>query len=401
MAQKSEPAFKLGEYWLGRKSGRDTWYRYWWDPDRKCTRRSSLSTTDFEEAKDRLAEWYVAQKEIPELSDLEQVLLADVIRRYYEEHAQHLQSHNTARLNLNLWLDFFEAGTTVKDATRPKLIDAFIKFLSKDGQSAAYVNRVLTDGRLAINKAWKDGLISSAPFIKSLPTEDAEPMGRPMEIDELRLFYHTAPSEHLRRFVLWTLGTGARPSSVFDLHRSQINTSQGLIDLNPRGRKQTKKIRPEVRLPASLAPFVCEGFQITYRGEPVSDVKTSWRNQRAKCGFDKDVNPYSLRHTIARHLRASGVPVWEVAAQLGHKKKENSITEIYAPMDPSYLGQAVEAIDAFLAELLVTLDEKPVTTLPKRCPSGNSENGQVIDFIGAGDEIRTHDPNLGKVVLYP
>ena len=33
---------------------------------------------------------------------------------------------------------------------------------------------------------------------------------------------------------------------------------------------------------------------------------------------------------------------------------------------------------------------------------------QVIDFVvflekasGAGDEIRTHDPNLGKVVLYP
>ncbi len=22
-------------------------------------------------------------------------------------------------------------------------------------------------------------------------------------------------------------------------------------------------------------------------------------------------------------------------------------------------------------------------------------------YIGAGDEIRTHDPNLGKVVLYP
>ena len=23
------------------------------------------------------------------------------------------------------------------------------------------------------------------------------------------------------------------------------------------------------------------------------------------------------------------------------------------------------------------------------------------DLFGAGDEIRTHDPNLGKVVLYP
>ena len=25
----------------------------------------------------------------------------------------------------------------------------------------------------------------------------------------------------------------------------------------------------------------------------------------------------------------------------------------------------------------------------------------LILFLGAGDEIRTHDPNLGKVMLYP
>jgi len=25
----------------------------------------------------------------------------------------------------------------------------------------------------------------------------------------------------------------------------------------------------------------------------------------------------------------------------------------------------------------------------------------LLDQIGAGDEIRTHDPNLGKVMLYP
>ncbi len=25
----------------------------------------------------------------------------------------------------------------------------------------------------------------------------------------------------------------------------------------------------------------------------------------------------------------------------------------------------------------------------------------VLEIIGAGDGIRTHDPNLGKVVLYP
>ena len=399
MGGKPEPVFKIGDYWLGKKSGRDTWYRYWWDRERKCNRRASLGTTDLEEAKEKLAEWFVAQKEQPELSDLEQVLLADVIRVYYEKHAQHLQSHDTSRLNLNRWLDFYEPGTTIKDATRPKRIDAFISHLQNGDLSAAYINRILTDGRSAINKAWKDGVISSSPFIKSLSLDDAEPKGRPMEMDELRLFYHTAPGEHLKRFILWTLGTGARPSSVFDLHREQINLERELIDLNPRGRKQTKKIRPEVKLPSHLKPFVCDGFQITFRGKPVKDVKTAWRNQRKNCNFDDRVQPYSLRHTIARHLRASGVPAWEVSAQLGHKKKEHSITEIYAPMDPSYLGQSVAAIDAFLAELLACPDDRPLMTLPKRCPSEKDENPRSVVNIGAGDEIRTHDPNLGKVRL--
>ena len=44
------------------------------------------------------------------------------------------------------------------------------------------------------------------------------------------------------------------------------------------------------------------------------------------------------------------------------------------------------------------------------CLRTKSENRQSLgvakslDFLektGAGDEIRTHDPNLGKVVLYP
>ena len=31
--------------------------------------------------------------------------------------------------------------------------------------------------------------------------------------------------------------------------------------------------------------------------------------------------------------------------------------------------------------------------------AGNTN--EINDLTGAGDEIRTHDPNLGKVVLYP
>ena len=70
-------------------------------------------------------------------------------------------------------------------------------------------------------------------------------------------------------------------------------------------------------------------------------------------------------------------------------------------MDPTYLGQSLEAIEEFLEELLVDPNLNPLCSLPDRCQSENEKSGQSLDFIGAGDEIRTHDPNLGKVVLYP
>jgi hypothetical protein len=46
-----------------------------------------------------------------------------------------------------------------------------------------------------------------------------------------------------------------------------------------------------------------------------------------------------------------------------------------------------------------------VEELLPRCYPGRKRSPpemiQAIDFIGAGEGIRTLDPNLGKVVLYP
>ena len=72
-----------------------------------------------------------------------------------------------------------------------------------------------------------------------------------------------------------------------------------------------------------------------------------------RADLDAEVNPYSLRHTMARWLRKEGVPAWEVAAQLGHKQREFNTTEIYAPFDPSYLSASVQAVDRFFDQLRV------------------------------------------------
>ena len=399
MAKQPEPLYRIGDYWIAGRNGSDKLYRYWYDEERKVTRRASLGTSDIEIAKEKLTAWFIAQNS-PKNSELDDILLSEVILRYYEQHARNLQSHEASRLNLTHWLRFFGPDATLRDATDPHRIDAFVAHLSEAGRSASYINRILTDGRSAINRAWKKGEISHAPFIASVEEGEAEPKGRPMEMDELRLFYHSADTQHLRRFILWALGTAARPSAVLELHSSQIDLNKGVIDLNPRGRKQTKKIRPAVKLPRQLKPFVIDGFQIVYRDKRVASIKNAWRKHRARCHFDDRVNPYSLRHTIARHLRASGVDVWEVSAQLGHKKKDRSITEIYAPMDPTYLQQSLVAIEEFLGELMVAPSEQPLMSLPDRCQCKRLDCPQCVDFIGAGDEIRTHDPNLGKALVH-
>ena len=43
----------------------------------------------------------------------------------------------------------------------------------------------------------------------------------------------------------------------------------------------------------------------------------------------------------------------------------------------------------------------PPTDLAHSTEGRGSLSGNMRKQIGAGDEIRTHDPNLGKVMLYP
>ena len=60
-------------------------------------------------------------------------------------------------------------------------------------------------------------------------------------MDEVRLFYHYATQPHLKAFVLWGLGTAARPDAILDLHSNFIDLDNDIVELNPPGREQTKK----------------------------------------------------------------------------------------------------------------------------------------------------------------
>jgi integrase len=136
---------------------------------------------------------------------------------------------------------------------------------------------------------------------------------------------------------------------------------------------------------------------ITFRGQQVIKINKAWRGMREAAGLEGEVNPYSVRHTVARWMRQHGVPAWEVAAQLGHKSREYRTTELYAAFDPAYLSNAVHAID-------LLFDGLRASFAPVDEPFFRVSSHQHIDLgwkFGAGEGIRTPDPDLGKVVLYP
>ena len=356
----TERIYQLGEYWLSKQQRSDAWCRTWYDTTARQTRRVSLGTTDLEEAKQKLDEWFIGNRR-PTNEPPEEASLAQILARYWEQHGQYLASQEQTRIALSYWLDFWGESTVqaVKDITQQ---EAFHHFLAAKGMKVSTVSRVLTVGRAAINRAWKRGEIASAPFIQDPATRAdihaAPPRGRALSLDEVTRLLEVTGYQPLRHFIVLALATAGRPSAILDLTLERCLLDERLIVLNPAGRPQTKKYRPTLRMPESIVPAL-EKLHATYAPQcyvvglseqPVVSLKTAWRTARRKAGLDNQVNPYSLRHTMARWLRQQSVPAWEVAAQLGHRHPGMTITEVYAPHDPAYLSAATRAIDDFLIQ---------------------------------------------------
>ena len=201
--------------------------------------------------------------------------------------------------------------------------------------------------------------------------------------------------DHLRLMLMILIGTACRPEAALELTGAQLDFDDRLIDLNPRGRAQTKKFRPVVKMPDTLATVLANapsGRLVIFQGRPVKKINKAWRGMRKAAELDEEVNPYSIRHTVARWMRQEGVPAWEVAAQLGHKSRDYRTTELYAAFDPAYLENAVRAID-------LLFDRLRASSAPVDEPFFRAVHRQRIEIdwkFGAGEGIRTPDPNLGK-----
>ena len=102
--------------------------------------------------------------------------------RYYERHAKQLASGEQVRYGLRLWSEYFP-GALVSELT-PDKQRLFVAWLRDRGLSDGYIRRVLAVGKAALNRAQREGEITSAPMISLALAPEGEPRERILTIEE-------------------------------------------------------------------------------------------------------------------------------------------------------------------------------------------------------------------------
>lgn len=373
----------VGEWRLDQREDSPNWYRVRYDSEKKTYVWLSLRVTDFEEAYVKLLE-IVAANPTEKRLDPSEVKLFDTLTWYWENHAKNLSSAPSVRTSIGYWRGWWKTNHKVDDVT-PINVNKFVQHLRSSNLSEGYISRILRVGRAALNGYRDNLLVTWVPKIKDNQTQadkdEADPKGRPLSLEELAKLVRYASEPHLLIFIAIMLNTICRPSAALELAGKQVDFERGRVQLNPEGRRQTKKWRPELPLTGSLRAVLLKteaeqrkysrnpvkfkmGRYVLFGGKPIKSIKKAWRTMVRNAGFvvpvadledeyqNDEITPYSLRHTMARVLREARVYEEERNVFLGHKRKGSARTgAMYAPDDPVYLAEPAAVIDAFMEKL--------------------------------------------------
>jgi integrase len=154
-------------------------------------------------------------------------------------------------------------------------------------------------------------------------------------------WYAEVKAPHARLYALLGLYTMARPTAILELTWDRVDFERRQIDLNPKGRRQTKKRRPVVALNDEAIEALQNAHKarqseyVIERGaKPVANIKKAFQAASARSGIK--VTPYTLRHTGAVWAAEAGASMDELAQFMGHDDSATTSTH-YARYSPGHL----------------------------------------------------------------
>lgn len=288
------------------------------------------------------------------------------------------QALRACELILEYW-----GNATVSDLTRtdkrlnapplPRTQDKWIAWLREEkGYSEDYIHRTCATLSRVLRFARESHTIIEAPFIKMVQGGAVrERWLREYEVRALLGSAYALGYYHVVLFIKISLQTCARPEAVFDLTWRQCKMERRRIALNPPGRRQTRKHRPDLPMTAALHQTLMEArpsdagpddHVVLYNGQPIKAVKSALATvtKRARrvlkahaveCGEElseaelSGVTPYVFRHTGATWMAQRGIAMRDLAEYLGHKD-ERMARKHYWHHHPDYMQAGRDAADA-------------------------------------------------------
>lgn len=347
---------------------------------RLLLRRRSLETKVLAEAQERLIK-LAGSSQINKSRSPDAVFLMAALDFYYENDVRSKASGKPAFRAMQLINEYVHEkigpAARVSGFSLLRQRDFMRWCVQKYGHSAGTIARNLSVVSAAFRFSCKpqvvrDGLgnelevllLDSAPSVCTQPKEVARlteiPESSPRDwtptFEELGRFIDAidARQENLFRFVMLALNTWARPEAIIDLRADkQVDWPFGIVDLNPPGRRQTKKHRPKIKLTDNLAEWLRHWdapAPLIWDGQPVTTMKKTFKRHALACGLPQ-FTQYSIRHFMATYVRQAKPPVSKEQRDvwLGHDDRRTA--KWYEHRDPEFLEDARRVTDAIIEQL--------------------------------------------------
>lgn len=407
--------YQRGPFWLDLvrgadgKPASDRWYIWWYDAAAGRQQRKSTRTSDVRLGCERLDEHYLAAH-TPTEADKAIYSVHDAITDYWIEHGQHLPSADAIKSRSKLMVRFLDVETAagrLPDMIRPDLIDDRVierfrawaladplvaRKKDADGnwtdgkvrfRAPSTVEEAVIQLKAALNHAYRARRIVYLPPLQHKTRDKVTPartyrlsvdaLGELLDYSLVGAGKYAGHADRLlplRRYLIAAICTLARPDAIFDLSvapaRQQWHRNAGLLDLNPAGRIQTKKVRPTLPvvplldswLKATDEWFICREVRSfddrqqidVVEQVGVDSIRTAWDGAREKLGIPAGWGPKLIRHSMATILAGRRVDLIELEMALGHRVLSKTSSR-YAIFDPGYLGTVKAGIEDVISDL--------------------------------------------------
>ncbi|WP_456777746.1 hypothetical protein [Bradyrhizobium sp. USDA 3315] len=259
------------------------------------------------------------------------------------------------------------AGTIARNLS---VISAAFKFACKV--------QIVVDG---LDREKEVLLLDSAPNVYTQAKDvaeltalpDSEPRDWLPTLEQLGHFIDAIDvrQENLFRFVILALNTWARPEAILDLRTDkQVEWNIGLIDLNPPGRRQTKKHRPKIRLTENLRGWLKHwdrSAPMTWDDQPITTMKRTFKRHAVACGLPS-FTQYTIRHFMATSVRRAKPPVSKEQRDVWLGHDDGRTASWYEHHDPDFLEDARRATEEIIEELQ-RHTQRPLSTRKLRAKS--------------------------------